>query len=581
MFRRCTAPRATNRAVAKPKPKPAPVLEYVCHAKQPGWGVAVLVREVYDMRTYLFADGVTRTFKTAIAAQFIAPTEPPGPEDRARLERGFAAAAAAPIETNLLVQGATATPKAINLEIEAQLDMAGEDPRHWLVYADWLQAQNDPRGELIVAQAQLAADPGNAKLQKAEAALLKEHGAYFLPPNLAKLYASRRKTDAEGTSTELVWRYGFLDRIMLARRSYRQPSLEPILAELLAHPSARYLRSLTFGALDRSLDQSYVRLVEATVEAAPKRLEELVIGVSDDFVELAYTRTGDLAPLVRALPALRRLVVRTGAVRFESQFKHPELREVELVSAEVSATNLERIVAAKLPGLKSFVLEVPKLAPTTDQRDRLLVNPSFAALERLALRRTQKTSALLDAIVKAPTIATLRELDLRHGDLTGSAAVQIAQHRAKLANVKLELDGNPLGAAAIATIAEVATVSASPRTDAPRASITVQDVLERAPDTASVDAARKIALWRRWTTLGRDGTRVWGEYEGGDHYWVFAELDDDRTGCSCPSPKTPCKHALALLLLAANQHAFQERPMPDQVARRARTERARYSSGWE
>src|SRR5260221_14279448 len=98
--------------------------------------------------------------------------------------------------------------------------------------------------------------------------------------------------------------------------------LEPILAELLAHPSTRYLRSLTFGALDRSLEQSYIRLVETVVAAAPPRLEELVIGVTDDPVELAYTRTGDLGPLFRALPALRRLSVRSGALRFESQVKH-------------------------------------------------------------------------------------------------------------------------------------------------------------------------------------------------------------------------------------------------------------------
>jgi uncharacterized protein (TIGR02996 family) len=470
-------------------------------------------------------------------------------------------------------------PKAVHLEIEAQLDMAGDDPQHWLVYADWLQAQDDPRGQLIVAQAQRAADPTNKKLAATETALLKEHGAYFLPPNLAKLYASRRKTDAEGTSTELVWRYGFLDRIMLARRSSRQPELEPILAELLAHPSTRYLRSLTFGALDRSLAQSYVKLVETVVAAAHPRLEELVIGVSDDPVELAYTRTGNLGPLFRALPALQRLVVRTGALRFESQIKHPTLRELELVGAELAATHLERIVAAKLPGLRTFALEVPQLAPEIDQRDRLLANPSFAALERLAFRRTQQTTSLLDAIVRAPTIATLRALDLRHGDLTGAAAIKIAQHRQKLEHVKLELDGNPMGAAAIARISEVTEVSAAPRPERHNA-ITVQDVIARAPDNASVAAAKKIAMVRRWSTLGRDGARVWGEYEGSDHYWVFAQLDGEATGCSCPSGKRPCKHAIALLLLAANQHAFTERPMPDHGVRQARAE-GRYGGSWE
>jgi hypothetical protein len=96
-------------------------------------------------------------------------------------------------------------------------------------------------------------------------------------------------------------------------------------------------------------------------------------------------------------------------------------------------------------------------------------------------------------------------------------------------------------------------------------------------------AARKIAVASEWMTLGFDPRRerVWGEYEGRDHYYVYAELRDRAVGCGCGSPKSPCKHALALLLLAASQHAFPDAPMPDVVGRTASPWRPRYTREYE
>jgi hypothetical protein len=82
-------------------------------------------------------------------------------------------------------------------------------------------------------------------------------------------------------------------------------------------------------------------------------------------------------------------------------------------------------------------------------------------------------------------------------------------------------------------------------------SLTPDAVLALAPDDASVRAASAIAAPQRWVTLATDDALLWGEVRGGDLYRVAAALEGPHFLCSCPSPKRPCKHALALLLAYA------------------------------
>jgi uncharacterized protein (TIGR02996 family) len=564
----------------KDQPPPPPP-QYVRHTGSPAWGVGLLVGEAYDQRTYLFADGVARTFKTALVAKFIEPAGPPGDEDRARLERGVAAvtSVAAAATTPGVARGTTATPKAIHLEIEAEIRSAGDDDSPYLVYADWLQARNDPRGQLIVTQHALARDPANKRLRDAERALLAEHGNYFVPPTLAALLAARRKNDPDATTTELVWRCGFIERARLARKTPRQPELEVALAELLAHPSAQFLRSLTLGAFGTTDQYSYVSMLDAIAGARPPSLEELIVGAftSEQF-ELAFSRAGDLSQLLAALPGLRRLVVRAGALRFATAVKHAGLRELVIVTAELSATTARKLTKLAMPALVALELEAPELGLDGAV---LAANKSLSQLRRFAARRTIGTLGLVRAIAAAPFAAALEELDVSDGDLNDAAARQIAHDATRLPRLRrLVLDGNRISAAARTNV-EAACAAVTAARLAPVTIVSVDDAIARAPDAASVVAARKVARPADWLALGRDDTRLWGEYEGSDHYWVWASLRDDRAGCSCPSPKQPCKHAIALLLLAAANHPFPERPVPGSAIRHASVERPRYDWTWE
>src|SRR5215831_20520746 len=97
---------------------------------------------------------------------------------------------------------------------------------------------------------------------------------------------------------------------------------------------------------------------------------------------------------------------------------------------------------------------------------------------------------------------------------------------------------------------------------------TTEQVLALAPDPGSAKAGRELASERRWVTLGRSETALWGECKGSaaQPYRTQIDLREPAFKCSCPSRKFPCKHALGLfLVLAAQPAAFKEKKPPDWV----------------
>jgi len=91
-----------------------------------------------------------------------------------------------------------------------------------------------------------------------------------------------------------------------------------------------------------------------------------------------------------------------------------------------------------------------------------------------------------------------------------------------------------------------------------------QQIVTLAPDAASAAAGRKLATPAPWKNLGRDARALWGECKGSVLYQVRVDLRDSSSKCTCPSRKFPCKHALGLLFLAANQ-TIAEAPPPEWV----------------
>lgn len=91
-------------------------------------------------------------------------------------------------------------------------------------------------------------------------------------------------------------------------------------------------------------------------------------------------------------------------------------------------------------------------------------------------------------------------------------------------------------------------------------SLTIEQVRALAPDEASFKAGRGLANPRQWPLLGQaPDEALWGECQGSGAkpYQTQVDLRDSQqvARCTCPSRKLPCKHALALLVLWAQQGA--------------------------
>ncbi len=84
--------------------------------------------------------------------------------------------------------------------------------------------------------------------------------------------------------------------------------------------------------------------------------------------------------------------------------------------------------------------------------------------------------------------------------------------------------------------------------------LTVDQVAARAGDARTLSAARATAASPRWSALGVDSRAIWGRCQGRRPYDVVVDLRDLGATCSCPSRQSPCKHGLALMLLAAGGH---------------------------
>lgn len=85
--------------------------------------------------------------------------------------------------------------------------------------------------------------------------------------------------------------------------------------------------------------------------------------------------------------------------------------------------------------------------------------------------------------------------------------------------------------------------------------LTRAQILGLAADTALAGASQKLARPAQWQGVGQSARAIWGEPEGSALYRTQVALPELAAHCSCPSRKLPCKHALGLLLLAADSPA--------------------------
>jgi len=157
-----------------------------------------------------------------------------------------------------------------NPELEAAIEQDPDDEGAYLVYADWLQGQGDPRGELIVLHAAAQRDPADKKLAQAAERHLKKHADVLI----GELGSTRRVT--------LGWHLGFVRDARFAIGADGKPGTGDLdaLRALLAHPAGRFVQTI---AIARPIGFSAADVVQLLLaERKPTTLADLQIGRSWD-----------------------------------------------------------------------------------------------------------------------------------------------------------------------------------------------------------------------------------------------------------------------------------------------------------
>jgi len=343
---------------------------------------------------------------------------------------------------------AAAAKSASNPELEAAILEDPDNAEAYLVYADWLQTAGDPRGELIALQHQLSQDPGNKKLQKAVDNLLEQHGVHFVPKMLGEMLAKEKPKKKDWAYYKLEtgfcavdWQYGYLRSVVLARADEDDPySLEELIAELFAHPSARFLQELRIGALGIADEYHYGDVVDALVKAKPTSLRSLRLA---DFQmedsELSWSYLTNVGKLYKVLPRLEHLAFRGGSMTLGT-IDLPHLKSFRVETGGLETANIKSIVSAKWPNLESLHLyfgdenygaggDVKKIAP-------ILAGQGLPQLRHLGLMNADFTDNICKALPGAKILAQLETLDLSMGTMSDEGAQALADGAAKLKHLK-------------------------------------------------------------------------------------------------------------------------------------------------
>lgn len=307
--------------------------------------------------------------------------------------------------------------------LEAAIDDDPDDPAAYSVYGDWLQRRGDPRGELIAlslaAEAQLAADPRRKPpAQAAVTRLLSKHAATLLGP-----LARHVREPADPAAPPFVWRRGYIARAELASAPDRPAA--PILRDLLAHPSGRFLRELVVRTEDEG--PAILALLEAS---APRSLRDLELRALVDL--------GPLADLWPPLARLHRLSLTARA--FEpGALALPELRRLALAAAELSGTAVRAVADAPLPHLERLELRFggrgADLATFDDLRP-LLRRTDLPALTHLRLKRAPFAGSIVRELALSPLAQKLVVLDLSHGSLNPADIEVLVRSKAAFSQLR-------------------------------------------------------------------------------------------------------------------------------------------------
>jgi uncharacterized protein (TIGR02996 family) len=358
-----------------------------------------------------------------------------------------------------------------NPELEKAIDADPYDVSAYMVYADWLQGQGDPRGELISLQltAETKRDP---KLAKAASALIEQHAAVFLGP-----LAEHTRTYDGNDRDAFTWRYGFIHSAKLSHSHYAHQdfkgSMAEVLETLLRHPSGRFVAELVFGFNNDPNEDPLDDLIAIVARKPPATLRKLHFGDFEypDETEMSWYHVGNLGKLWKAVPRLQSLIVQGGDFELGT-LDLPELTRAELRTGGLSAASARAIAKATWPRIEHLEVwygdDNYGGTATLADAELLLARTDLPRLTSLGLRNTAFTDELCGVLATSRLVPQLTRLDLSMGIMTNEGAQLLAAHRAAFQHLAvLDVSDNYLTRDGLAALKGVAksVVSTEQRDD--------------------------------------------------------------------------------------------------------------------
>lgn len=286
---------------------------------------------------------------------------------------------------------------------EALLEEIGRDPddeRAYLVYADWLQARGDPRGELISIQQALRAGGQDSERVHQQRVLqdnfLRGHEEYFLEGLLER---------TENCVVPAGWRFGFIERVLMMTRP-DGPTVEAMAETLFALKSARFVRDMLLVGDD--LDDLFEWLEDMRTWKYARALD---IESSGTLLSLHLLST--------AAPTLSRLSIRA------------------------NESSLGGLATSRWPALTSLTMSFSRW----ERDSSTLLAPMFAADRTPALRHVSLPNHVtaqdepMIAIAQSGLLERLESLELSNSSFSATTTRLLGPHRARLKELKIKLRG--------------------------------------------------------------------------------------------------------------------------------------------
>jgi uncharacterized protein (TIGR02996 family) len=233
-------------------------------------------------------------------------------------------------------------------DFETNIRQNPDDAAAWLVYADWLTEQGDPRGELIVVQEARARKPKDNALKRREDALMDNHYDVFVGADLSEMIEESNLEYWERGQDErklaVTWRNGFFDEAWLNQRIewaddddaedariVGQDEFNNDLKKVLAHPSALFLQSLHISVSRAYRRFGYSSVIKIIAEQKPAPpLRQLTVG---DKKNPDLCSLGDIEDLLVTYPSLKSLTLHGRCTLTESSATFPQSLEHLFISS--------------------------------------------------------------------------------------------------------------------------------------------------------------------------------------------------------------------------------------------------------